>query len=133
MIRAGVTVEAKAAFFAGEHRSDHTYRMALYKPSASLGPNTVQYTPRGEVDAPGYKAGGIALSGWSITKSGRAAELRFDSATWSVSSIRAKGALVYNASHPEKLTVAVLDFGEVVKSHNGPFVVSMRDQFITLQ
>jgi VCBS repeat-containing protein len=67
------------------------------------------YTTTGEVTGSGYVAGGIALTGTTVTVSGTTAFVDFATAVFSAA-VTARGALIYNASKSNK-AVAVLDFG----------------------
>jgi hypothetical protein len=89
--------------------STDTFEIALYTASADLGASTTVYTATGEVTGAGYVAGGIALTGTTVTVSGTTAFVDFDSAVFSAA-VTARGALIYNASKSNK-AVAVLDFG----------------------
>ena len=114
---------AKAAFLAGVHRDSDQYAVALYE--HGIGPDTEAYTTRGEVSGAGYTAGGQLLKGWKAATKDGAAGIKADDAQWPVCTVKAAGALVYNASHADKPAVLVLGFGESVVSTNGPFTVRM--------
>lgn len=96
------------------HRPGDDFRLALYTAEAELGPQTETYTPKAEVQAKGYKAGGAGVG--DITRT-RKVKL-----VWSAATIRARGALVYNASRSNR-AVAVLDFGAEIQSTNDDFSV----------
>lgn len=98
-----------------------TFKIALYTSSANLDQSTTEYTATGESSGSGYTAGGLALTGTTVTLSGTAAYIDFADATWSSASFTARGALIYNSSKSNK-AVAVLDFG-ADKVANGNFVV----------
>lgn len=120
MIRQGLIKAAKQAFLRGVHQPGDTYKIALFTAGANLDPDSTQtYTPVGEVKGQGYEAGGLVLSGIQYATDdacmGWASGPR-----WPVSSIRARGALIYNASKNNAALVA-LDFGEEKVSSVGPF------------
>jgi hypothetical protein len=99
-----------------------TFKIALYLSTATLNDSTTVYTTTGEVVATGYTAGGLTLTGTIITLSGTTAFITFDNATWTSSSITARGALIYNTSKSNK-SVAVLDFGSDKTSTSGNFII----------
>lgn len=98
-----------------------TFKIALYTSSANLDQSTTEYTATGESSGSGYTAGGLALTGTTVTLSGTTAYIDFADATWSSASFTVRGALIYNSSKSNK-AVAVLDFG-ADKVANGNFVV----------
>ena len=90
-------------------------KMALYTSVADLYPTTQVYTLTGEVVASGYSAGGIALTGVTIT-TGPATTTQpavvyvtFDNPVFNAA-LTARGALIYNSSKADR-SVAILDFG----------------------
>jgi hypothetical protein len=87
-----------------------TIKIALYGPSANLGPSTLVYSPVGEVTGPGYTAGGKICQNVTVSSSGRVAYVSFDTVVWNPANFTAFGALIYNASKGNK-SVAVIDFG----------------------
>lgn len=98
-----------------------TFKIALYTSSANLDQSTTEYTATGESSGSGYTAGGLVLTGTTVTLSGTTAYIDFSDATWSGASFTARGALIYNSSKSNK-AVAVLDFG-ADKVASGNFVV----------
>lgn len=100
-----------------------TFNIALYVSTANLGADTTVYTTSGEASGTGYSAGGIALTGTTVSLSGSVAFVDFADATWPNSSFTVRGALIYNASKGNK-AVAVLDFG-ADKTATNNFVVQM--------
>lgn len=90
----------------------NTFKIALYTSSATLDANTTAYTTTNEVTGTGYTAGGATLSiSTAPTSSGTTAYISFSNATWSASTITARGALIYNNTLAGKNAVAILDFG----------------------
>lgn len=103
-------------------RSDE-FRMALYDKSAELGFETMAYTPKGEVKARGYAAGGKVLTGARLIRSGeRGVAITWDSPVWPDSEIKAHGAMIYNATRGH-IAIAVLDFQKEVTSTDAEFTV----------
>lgn len=111
----------------GVHQPGDQYKIALYTSVVGLDENTAVYSPANEVaETPQtkYLAGGQSLTGRTATVDQGRAVMSFDDPVWASSSIAARGALLYNASKGGR-AVAVIDFGEVVESRNGPFRVRM--------
>ena len=107
--------------------SGHTFKIALYTSSATLGASTTDYTTSNEVVGTGYTAGGIALTNIDPTSSGTTAFIDFADATWSSATITAAGALIYNTTtdggSATTNAVAVISFGGDKTSTNGDFVI----------
>jgi len=107
--------------------SGHTFKLALYTSSATLGASTTNYTTSNEVVGTGYTAGGIALTNIDPTSSGTTAFIDFADATFSAATITAAGALIYNTTtdggSSTTNAVAVISFGGDKTSTNGDFVV----------
>lgn len=113
----------------GLHLESHDYRLALYDASATLDAATVAYSPAGEVVGAGYVAGGVLLSGFTVTLDGATAKLEWNDAVWNPSSISARGALLYNATLNR--AIGVLDFGATVTSTNDRFRVVIPPDFLS--
>lgn len=92
-----------------------TLKMALYTGNADLNPTTTVYTTTGEVVASGYTAGGVVLTGVTITKGTELTTqpavvyVSFDNPVYNAA-LTARGALIYNFSKSNK-SIAVIDFG----------------------
>lgn len=108
--------------------STDTLKLALYTGSANLYPTTTAYTTVGEVVASGYTAGGVVLTGVTISV-GQANNVRpsvvyVDFADVVVNAaLTARGALIYNASKSDK-SIAVIDFG-ADKTSTTTFTIQM--------
>jgi hypothetical protein len=124
MIESSICLSYAREILAGLHSSLDEYKLALYTADAELGPTTEFYSPTAEVSAPGYDAGGQTLSGMDVQAEGNAAWLDWEDVVWPYCSIRARGALIYNASKDNR-AVAVLDFGADKISGDGPFTVRL--------
>ena len=107
--------------------SGHTFKIALFTSSATLGASTTNYTTSNEVVGTGYTAGGIALTNIDPTSSGTTAFIDFADATWPSATITAAGALIYNTTtdggSATTNAVAVISFGGDKTSTNGDFVI----------
>lgn len=99
------------------------FKIALYTSAASIGPTTTQYTTAGEVaTGGGYSAGGITLTGQVTTQSTGTSFVDFADASWSSSTITARGAMIYNSTDGNR-AVIVLDFGSDKSSAASTFSV----------
>lgn len=107
--------------------SGHTFKIALYTSSATLGATTTDYSATNEVVGTGYTAGGTALINIDPATSGTTAFIDFADATWPSATITAAGALIYNTTSDGGTgttdAVAVISFGGDKTSTNGDFVV----------
>jgi len=114
----------KKELFEGVHDfTAHTFKMALYTSSATLGAATTAYSATNEVSGTGYTAGGQALDNPTVTLSGTTAFIDFDDETWANATITARGALIYNDTVAGDPAVAVFDFVSDKTSTAGDFVV----------
>lgn len=91
------------------HTAADVYKIALYTDAgATLSKSTTAYTATGEVTGSGYTAGGITLSGISVTLDGDTAIL-----DWTVdpsigtATITADTGLIYNSSRSNKACAVV--------------------------
>lgn len=123
MIREGLTASYLREILQGIHADDDVYMIALYTSEADLSPETTTYTPREEVTAMGYIAGGTVLGGLRIVTEGASALMGWDDPIWNRTSIRARGALIYNATKAKR-AVIVIDFGDDILSLDAPFTVA---------
>ncbi len=113
MIQQGLTTSFKQEMLqAGQDLATDTLKMALYTAFADIGPNTTAYTTTNEVTGTGYIAGGVAVTGATITTDAQTGTVyvNFDDVSWSGANFTARGALIYNVTRSNK-SVAVLDFG----------------------
>jgi hypothetical protein len=106
------------------HQPGDTYKIALYTSAATLDKNTTAYSSTNEVVGSGYTGGGKVLAGRVSALSGDISYLDWDDPTWAVSTITARGCLIYNASRSNK-ALAVFDFGSDIVSTNGTFTVQL--------
>jgi len=121
----------KSELLSGKHDFDastgHTFKIALYTSSASLDASTTDYSATNEVSGTGYTAGGIEITSNGVALSGTTAYVDFQDATWTSSSITARGAIIYNTTSDGGVgttdAICVLDFGEDKTSSNGDFLV----------
>jgi hypothetical protein len=105
----------------------HTFKLALYTSSATLGAATTDYATTNEVTGTGYSAGGSALTRVDPTTSGTTAFTDFSDLTFSTATITANGALIYNTTTAGGSgttdAVIVLAFGGDKTSTAGDFTI----------
>jgi hypothetical protein len=96
----------------GQNLSSNTLKMALYTAYATLNPSTTVYTTENEVVGTGYTAGGVTLTGVTISTdiATNTVYIDFNNVSWPGASFTARGALIYNSTQSNK-SIAVLDFG----------------------
>lgn len=85
-------------------------KLALYDSTASLGPETTEYTTTGEVVGTGYVAGGATLTTPTSAVARGVAYWDFADVEWAASTITARGAMLYNSTRSNK-AVWILNFG----------------------
>ena len=116
---------AKVGFLTGTYTPlTDTMKIALYTNLATLDSTTTAYTSSGEVVGTGYVAGGNTLTGNAISYSGTTAWITFNNSNWTVSTITARGALIYDSTRANA-AIAVLDFGSDKTSTASTFTVQM--------
>lgn len=104
------TTSFKAELYEGIHNLlTDTLRIALYTANANLNEATTVYSTTDEVVGTGYVAGGVVLTGVTISSSGYTAYVNFNNVSFGAS-VTARCALIYNASKADR-AIAVLDFG----------------------
>lgn len=111
----------KELYTAVHNLSTDTLKIALYTAAADLNETTTVYTATGEVTGTGYVAGGVALTGVTISSSGYTAYVDFSDVVFNAS-VTARCALIYNVTQGNK-SIAVLDFGSDKTSSN--FTITM--------
>lgn len=120
----------KQELLEGKHdfrTSGHTFKLALFTSSATLGAATTDYSVTNEVSGTGYTAGGSALTNVDPTSSGTTAFTDFNDLTFSTATITANGALIYNTTtgggSGTTDAVVVLAFGGDKTSTAGDFTI----------
>lgn len=121
----------KGELLEGKHNfasaGGHTFKIALYTSSATLGASTTDYSVTNEVSGVGYSAGGNTLTNNGVSTSGTTGFVDFADTTWSTATITANGALIYNTTTAggsgTTEAVAVLAFGGDKTSTAGDFVI----------
>jgi hypothetical protein len=116
------TTSFKTELYTAVHNlSTDTLKIALYTAAADLNEATTVYSATNEVTGTGYVAGGVTLTGVTISSSGYTAYVDFDNVVFSAS-VTARCALIYNVTQGNK-SIAVLDFGADKTSTN--FTITM--------
>ena len=124
MIYQTLTLSFKDQILKGEHDLlTDTIKLALYTSGAALDENTTVYSTTNETSGTGYSAGGIVLTGVTITKGESVVYVNFNNAVWTPAGFTAAGGLIYNASKSNK-SIAVLSFG-ADKTATNTFTVQM--------
>lgn len=105
----------------------HTFNIALFTSSATLGASTTDYSTTNEVTGTGYSAGGQALTNVTPTTSGTTAFTDFADETFSTATITANGAMIYNTTtgggSSTTDSVIILAFGGDKTSTAGDFTI----------
>ena len=117
-------LQAKHDFTAS---TGHTFKLALFTSSATLGASTTDYATTNEVSGTGYTAGGGSLTAVTPTTSGTTAFTDFSDLTFSSATITAAGALIYNTTtgggSSTTDAVVVLSFGADKTSTSGDLTI----------
>lgn len=129
MIYQGMCTSFKVGLLNGDFDfgtgTSQTFKIALYTSAASLSTATTVYSTTNEASGAGYTAGGEALSVSVVpTSTGTTAFLSFSDVTWSVTTLTARGALIYKADGATNPAIAVIDFGEDKQTNAGDFTVN---------
>ena len=101
------------------------FKIALYTSAATLNANTTVYSTANESSGTGYTAGGKVLTISTYpTLANNVAFMSFDTVTWLITSLTARGALIYKFDGVTNPAIAVLDFGEDKTTSSGNFVIN---------
>ena len=125
----------KKELLQGSHDFDastDTYKLAMYKDTATLGKSTTNYSPNlgatgSEVTSSGYVAGGKALVNQGVKVSSSIAITDFADLSFVGVTLTARGALIYNTTtnggSNTTDAVCVLDFGGNKTATAGTFTI----------
>ena len=108
-----------------ESSGGHTFKIALFTSSASLGASTTAYSTSNEItnsSGTAYTAGGATLTSVTPTTSGTTALCDFADVSYTSASFTANGALIYNDDQSDK-AVAVIAFGGDKTVSSGTFTI----------
>ena len=113
-----------------ESSGGHTFKLALFTSSASLGAATTDYSTSNEItntSGSAYTAGGATLTNSGVSLSSTTAFTDFSDVTYTSASFTANGALIYNttmgAGSGTTDAVCVLDFGADKTATSGTFTI----------
>jgi hypothetical protein len=116
------TTSFKKELYEGVHDlTTDVIKIALYTASADLNEATTAYSASNEVTGDGYSAGGVVMTGTTVSSNGFTAYVSFDNVVFGAA-VTARCALIYNSSKADR-AIAVLDFGSDKTSAN--FTVTM--------
>lgn len=105
----------------------HTFKIALFTSSATLGAATTDYAVTNEAAGVGYTAGGNVLTRVNPATSGTTAFTDFADTSWTAATITANGALIYNTTTDGGTgttnAVCSLAFGGDKTSVSGDFII----------
>lgn len=116
------TTSFKKELYEGVHDlTTDVLKIALYTASADLNESTAAYSTSNEVTGSGYVAGGVEMTGVTVSSSGFTAYVNFANVVFGAA-VTARCALIYNSSKADR-AIAVLDFGSDKTSAN--FTITM--------
>jgi hypothetical protein len=121
IVQTQTTSFKKELYEAVHNLATDTLKIALYTASADLNEATTAYSTSEEVTGSGYVAGGVTMTGVTISSSGYTAYVDFADVVFNAA-VTARCALIYNSSKANR-SVAVLDFGSDKTSTN--FTITM--------
>ncbi len=108
----------------------HSFKIALYTSSASLGAATTAYSTSNEITntaGSAYSAGGAALTNTGVGLTSTTAFTDFSDVSYTSASFTANGALIYNTTTDGGTgttnAVAVIAFGSDKTATNGTFTI----------
>ena len=108
-----------------ESSGGHTFKIALFTSSASLGAATTDYSTSNEISntsGSAYSAGGATLTSVTPTLDSSTAVCDFSDVSFTSASFTANGALIYNDTQSDK-AVAVIAFGADKTVTSGTFTI----------
>lgn len=121
IVQTQTTSFKKELYEAVHNLTTDVLKIALYTASADLNEATTVYSTSNEVTGTGYVAGGVTLTGVTVSSSGYTAYVDFANVVFGAA-VTARCALIYNSSKANR-SIAVLDFGSDKTSAN--FTITM--------
>ena len=133
-ITSAITSTFKRDLLKGKHdfqsSGGHTFKIALFTSSASLGASTEDYSTSNEItnsSGTAYTAGGATLTNAGVSLSSTTAFTDFDDVSFTSASFTANGALIYNTTTDGGSSttdaVAVIAFGADKTVTSGTFTI----------
>ena len=113
-----------------ESSGGHTFKIALFTSSASLGAATTDYSTSNEISntsGSAYSAGGATLTNSGVSLSSTTAFTDFSDVSWTSASFTANGALIYNTTTGTDTSttdaVCAIAFGSDKTATSGTFTI----------
>ena len=111
-----------------ESSGGHTFKIALFTSSASLGAATTDYSTSNEISntsGSAYSAGGATLTNNGVSLSSTTAFVDFADPQFTSATLDADGCIIYNDTATNNPAVCVINFGSTQSSDNGTFTITM--------
>ena len=128
-ITSAICSSFKQELLQGKHNfassGGHTFKLALFTSSASLGAATTDYSTSNEItntSGSAYTAGGATLTSVTPVLDSSTAVCDFADVSFTSASFTANGCLIYNDSQSDK-AVAVIAFGGDKTVSSGTFTI----------
>ena len=133
-ITSAICSSFKQELLQGKHDFDssggHTFKIALFTSSASLGASTTAYSTSNEISntsGSAYSAGGATLTNQGVSLSSTTAFTDFADVSYTSASFTANGAMIYNTTTDggsgTANAVAIIAFGSDKTATNGTFTI----------
>jgi len=133
-ITSAICSSFKQELLQGKHDFDssggHTFKIALFTSSASLGASTTAYSTSNEISntsGSAYSAGGATLTNQGVSLSSTTAFTDFADVSYTSASFTANGAMIYNTTTDggsgTTNAVAIIAFGSDKTATNGTFTI----------
>ena len=133
-ITSAICSSFKQELLQGKHNfsssGGHTFKLALFTSSASLGASTTDYSTSNEItntSGTAYTAGGATLTNTGVGLTSTTAFTDFGDVTYTSASFTANGALIYNTTTGTGSSttdaVAVIAFGADKTVTSGTFTI----------
>ena len=133
-ITSAICSSFKQDLLQGKHDFDssggHTFKIALFTSSASLGASTTDYSTSNEISntsGSAYSAGGATLTNQGVSLSSTTAFTDFADVSYTSASFTANGAMIYNTTTDVGSSttdaVAIIAFGSDKTATNGTFTI----------
>jgi len=106
-----------------------SFKLALYAPTATIGPSTTAYSATGEVSSTNYTAGGSAITNANQPATSGTTAYWTPSAniTWSTVSFTTDCALLYNSTQGNKAVAAFTFSSQTVTAGNFTLTMPTND------
>ena len=133
-ITSAICSSFKQELLQGKHDFDssggHTFKIALFTSSASLGASTTDYSTSNEISntsGSAYSAGGATLTNQGVSLSSTTAFTDFADVSYTSASFTANGAMIYSTTTDGGSSttdaVAIIAFGSDKTATNGTFTI----------